>query len=444
MRIYKKEFNRLKSAKSFVKSFFPGFGINKKQEITRLLYEISKRDNLAPKFIINKTDSLNYDFVKKSLLSQRYPVASLGGRIKPYLPKLELKAAECLVLKKRIYSPKNIFVEKNAEKSFLAGRVRNLFPSARFNRIESLKAYQSKHRRFKIEDYNHRQDNLFIVNENHDFFKQCPCTINASGCGYHVFNLGFGCIFECAYCYLQGYANAPGIILPANIDRFFDRFKAYQRAGMRIGSGEFSDSLALDEVADYAGPIIEFFSKRKGVVFEFKTKSINIGNLLRAKHSGNIVVSWSLNPQKIIDENEFFTANLKERLSAAASCVKAGYQVGFHFDPVIYSDTWESEYRRLIDDLFAAIRPESIAWISLGTFRFSPGIKQVIEKRFPANKILNEELLLGFDQKLRYPYGLRLEIYQKMQEMLFTHSRRIKVYLCMEEAGLIKACSKSS
>ena len=207
---------------------------------------------------------------------------------------------------------------------------------------------------------------------------------------------------------------------------------------MRIGTGEFSDSLMLDHITEYSLPIIEFFSKHKNALFEFKTKSSNIENLLKAKHGGNIVASWSLNPQRIIDKNEFFTARLNERIKSAEKCIKAGYKAGFHFDPVIYFKEWKKEYANVIDLLFSRIKPRDIAWISIGTFRFKPELKPIIENRFPDNKILDEELLLGYDNKLRYPYGLRYNMYKFLLNALKRHSKKVPVYLCMEEISMWK------
>ena len=178
---------------------------------------------------------------------------------------------------------------------------------------------------------------------------------------------------------------------------------------------------------------IDFFKQHPQVTFEFKTKSVGIDNLLKARHSGNIVVSWSLNPQAVIDENEFFSSSLEERLAAAKSCVARGYKVGFHFDPIIYSFGWQDEYARLMESLFAGIKPKDIAWISLGTLRFRPELKTVIESRFPNNKILDEELLLGYDNKLRYSNKMRYSVYSYMISAIRGYSKDIELYLCMED-----------
>jgi len=437
MRFYTKELIRLRLVKSLVNSVYPSFGVNKKQEITRLLYEISKRECAPPAKIIEDTPKYDYKGLKRYLLQRRYPDISSEQRIfKPYLPKIELKSIERCNLKERKFYPKHIFVEKNTTNSFLVRRLREIFPAAKFSKITSLKDYLCEHRRFQIKDYNKRQDAVFIVNKGHDFFKKCPCTRQALACGYHIFNLGFGCIYECIYCYLQDYANGSGIILPANLDDFFDKFNYRKKAGMRLGTGEFLDSLALDRITGYSIPIIKFFSAQKGVIFEFKTKGVEIGNILKTNHAGNIVVSWSLNPQSIIDENEYFTPSLNERLSAAAKCIKAGYRVGFHLDPIIYFNGWENEYKSLVENLFDRINFKRVAWISMGTFRFSRNLKQIIEKRFPENKILNEELVLGYDAKLRYSPSVRFEVYKTIKDMLFKKSPKLNLYLCMEDSSI--------
>ncbi len=436
MQFYQRELNRLKAVKAFIRRRFPAFGVNKRQEITRLIYEVAKRENILAADILSGVDFSDFEAVKEGLLKRRFPYSSSTQKsITPYLPKIELNTLEAADTSCKGFYPKEFFVEKVAAGSYLEARFKKIFPNAVFKEIESLKAYRSLHRGIDIREYNRRRDKVFIVKENYDFFKVCPCTKGAVGCGYYVFNLGFGCPFECTYCYLQAYTNSPGIILPANIDKFFDQF-ASSSGKIRIGTGEFSDSLALDGFTDYSLALLDFFKRHRKTTFEFKTKSIEINNLLKKSAPGNIVISWSLNPQIIIDENEFLASSLKERLNAASKIVRAGYKVGFHFDPVIYFNGWQEEYRNLIENLFCAVKPEDIAWISIGTLRFRPDVKRIIERRFAANKILDEELSLGYDSKLRYPYSMRYGVYKEMIHLLGSHSCGQKLYLCMEETRM--------
>lgn len=438
----------LKNARLAVAKSFPCFGVNKRQEITRLLFEIAKRDNIPPGKILKDAEASGFSVLKKRLLERRFPCAAENGSaFTAYLPQVKLNPKNAFSPEESAFYPQNIFVEKAASNSRLFKRLKEKYPQADAKEINTIKDYLAQERQAaKISSYNARRKNIFVTAEQYDFFKKCPCTKGALACGYHIFNLGFGCIFDCAYCYLQEYANTPGIILAANLDTFFAQFRRYKRKGMRLGSGEFSDSLMLDNVTEYSLLLIDFFKYHPDVTFEFKTKSANIANLLKAPHAGNIVASWSLNPQKIIDENEFFTASLPSRIKAMAQCAESGYKIGIHFDPVIYFEGlpdfglagWQEEYQKLITMLFAKIRPRHIAWISLGTFRFKPELKTIIEQRFCENKILNEELLIGYDGKLRYPYKIRYAIYDYILRQIARHKKNLPVYLCMEELSMRK------
>ena len=127
-------------------------------------------------------------------------------------------------------------------------------------------------------------------------------------------------------------------------------------------------------------------------------------------------------------------------MKAATECLEAGYRVGFHFDPIIYYDSWEKDYQALVERLFDMISSTRIAWISLGTLRMPTHLKQVIENRFPENTVLDGELISKYDKKLRYPWRVRKEIYEKMKGWIRQKSKKVTLYLCMEEKSMFNAC----
>jgi spore photoproduct lyase len=444
MRVYTEASQRLNDATQCVTERFPRYGVNKTQEIARLIYELSKRDKISPRAILDAVSETAFHKLKARLVRARYPIASRDRHnAAPYLPPVKLDCNACFAPGEKRFSPRRIFVESAATGSAVLKRFARAFPEADITEIPTMKTYMHSRSPATPAAYNKRTDTVFVVSESHDFFKRCPCTKGAVPCGYHIFNMAFGCIYECTYCFLQGYANVPGILFPTNIESYFDRFDAYlsspktrawgKARPFRIGTGEFSDSLMLDDVTGYSTALITFFKQYPHVHFELKTKSNRIRNLLQTPHGGNIVAAWSLNPQCIIDKNELYTAPLAERIAAARRCADAGYRLAFHFDPVIHFAGWEREYALVIERLFAHIQPEEIAWISIGTLRFAPPLKQIIEARFPANTMLDGELLPGFDGKLRYPRRLRLEIYARMIELLKRHCKKRVLYLCMED-----------
>ena len=75
---------------------------------------------------------------------------------------------------------------------------------------------------------------------------------------------------------------------------------------------------------------------------------------------------------------------------------------------------------------------DKIAWISVGTLRFSRELKKQIETRFPTNFILDGEFLLDFDGKMRYSEEERQEVYNFLKPLLEKTFPQTVVYLCME------------
>ncbi len=440
MKAFHAEHERLLKARSIVDAVWPWFGINKRREITRLLYEISKRERLRPDRL-PLSSSKDYTVIKNALIEKRYPKKSraiASGDV--FLPKLEFCADErALIEKTSDYYPKTVLIEKRAWKSSVAKRARRIFSGAEIRAISHQKKINTCGERFDLNAYNRRRDTLVIGYERYGVSKSCPCAKFARGCGYHLINIGFGCPYECTYCFLQEYTNSGGLFLTANPEACLKDLPATGNTRIRIGTGEFSDSLALDPVSEYSALLCGFFMKRSRYLFEFKTKSDHIANILSSKASPNLVVSWSLNPQKIIDENEAMTAPLSKRLQAARRCVDAGFRVGFHLDPVIYRRDWARSYEDLIKDLFDQIPSEAVAWISLGALRLRPGLKNIIERRFPENTILDQELFIGFDGKLRYTPGLRRTIYVRIKSFIRSRSPKTPVYVCMEEADMWKS-----
>ena len=421
---------------SNIQQKFPFFGINKIRELTRLVFEISKRDNKSYIDVINSIQEKSYEKVKEFLLKERYPKTySVSKKENFYLPDINLTDEQAKLIPEK-FNPKKIYYTKDVINSFLYNRIKLLYPNSKFIEIESLKNFLKKEK-FSIEKYNNRRENLFLVNEKYDFFKPCPCTKNVKCCNYSILNIGYGCLYECSYCFLQGYQNVAGIILPCNLPDFLNRDKIKSVDNKmfflpRVGSGEFTDSLIFDDITLFSNDIVKFFKENKDISFEFKTKSTNIDNLLKLGGSSNIVISWSVNAEQMIKENEHCTPSLKERLEAAQKCVKAGYSVGFHFDPVILYQDWKNGYKKAIENIFDFIDGKYIKWISIGSLRMVASLKKVIENRFLDNKILDEELLLSHDNKLRYDYNTRIKIYSYLVNLIKNQDSNVVVYLCME------------
>lgn len=270
-----------------------------------------------------------------------------------------------------------------------------------------------------------------------EFLKRCPATKAYRCCGYQVINTGTGCPMDCVYCILQAYLNTPYMTFFVNTeDLVAELTEKCARADtplLRIGTGEFTDSMALDRITGLSTKLVSFFAGQNRAMLELKTKGAFIDNLKDLDHNGRTIMAWSLNSPEIAAEQERRTARLEERLQAAARCASWGYPLAFHFDPIIDHGGWQEGYRQTIRKLFAAVPASAIRWISLGAFRFIPKLKQIGTGRFPQSPIYYHEFVDGLDNKQRYFRSLRTKLYRWLYEELKRWSDpRTCIYFCME------------
>ncbi len=272
-----------------------------------------------------------------------------------------------------------------------------------------------------------------------EFLSLCPGSDGMVCCNYFVLNTGPGCIYDCHYCFLQSFMNTPVVTLHANLDDLFhemDRKLAGKKGPFRIGTGEYTDSLAIESLTGYSALLVERFARLKNAYLELKTKSSDIDPILNLDHGGRTVISWSLNPEEIIDSVEEGCSSLEERFHGAGQAIAAGYRVAFHLDPIIYSETWETRYVQLIEDLFQRIGPGKIAWISLGGFRYSPELKEILQLRFPGDRLTAAEMIQGADGKYRYFKTIRERIYTTILSAIRERDPGLFVYFCMETRSM--------
>ena len=427
-------------------------GVNKKNELVRLVYEICRARDISIEDVISQAKIEEiieggrqdlFHKCKRAFLEIRYPSISPGDD--PHIMPFDstFSDQECSIWDSEIH-PKRIFIEESVKGLEWTDSFLQNFPHAEQILIKDVKEGLKRiSKPVSTAVYNARRENLFLVEGKSAFIKICPCTKECVRCGYWILNIGFGCPVDCAYCYLQMYSNSPGLILPANIEDYYANIEELDKkaAGkIRIGTGEFTDSLALDRYTKYSSYLIPFFRNTKNLIFELKTKVSEIDNVLKEEPHDNIVISWSMNTPVVAERYEKGGASISERISAAREASRKGYKIGFHFDPIVYYLGWEKDYKCTIKTIFSfdEIRQNTV-WISLGTLRYTPGLKQEAEKRFEENLMFYQgEFFIDIDGKLRYPRDLRIDMYNKMAEWIKSFDTSPWIYLCMEPRELWK------
>ena len=256
-------------------------------------------------------------------------------------------------------------------------------------------------------------------------------------CNVKVLKSVSNCPFDCSYCFLQNYLTNPQLEVVDDHDRLIQEIESKLKLQpwrfFRIGTWELGDSLALDHETGQASKLISYFSTCENAVLELKTKSDVVDTILDCDHRQRTVVSWSMNTDYVIRTEEHKTASLEKRLIAIEKVLKAGYLVGLHFDPMIYYDDWHNDYMDLLDQLSSIVPPNQIAWLSIGSLRFNPEQKRIMENNFRGSKITCQEMVKGRDNKVRYVKPLRIEMYRAMfDKMRALWGEHPLIYLCME------------
>lgn len=333
------------------------------------------------------------------------------------------------------FTPSKIYVDQEVSNLAWTRRVLQHFPKII---PEIIADPESVKKPLPLSDAKKR---LFITKFKGEAIRPCQGIGEYVCCNYLTISPVSNCHMECTYCILQDYLkNNPLITLYANIDEILDNVESKVQSEpatfYRMGTGELSDSLALDSITNYSHYLVPFAARHNNLVLELKTKSNQVDNLLHLEHGNRTVISWSLNPQEYIDLEELKTSSLKERFEAARRVANAGYPVGFHLDPLLALEGWKEKYEDLVRQIKDLFEPEEIAWISLGSLRFTKDLKTIAIRRFPKSVIFFGELYPSQDGKIRYFREIREELYEYVKTLIDATFPDVPNYLCMETPGV--------
>jgi len=331
-----------------------------------------------------------------------------------------------------------IWIHEDSRSSALALRIISLFPAEKIEFVTSDPLpYKGQ---MSAEQFSKSKKLLFVKPFTGNFFKRCPGATQKKTltcCNYYVLNLGQQCNMNCSYCYLQSYLNSPTMVMYSNIDQAISELRAmateHPNLPFRVGTGEVIDSLSLDPMTLYSRNLIEFFREFPSWKLEFKTKSDCVDQFLDCEHAGNVIVSWSLNCNSVIESEEHGTARLQQRLLAARKCLDKGFLVSFHIDPLIWFQDWKQGYSDLVREITRQFSPEEILVTSVGALRFQPEQRHMMRERFGlGSKVVSAEMFPSEGHKLRYDLSLRREMYDFVLGQFREQSPNWKIFLCME------------
>ena len=285
-----------------------------------------------------------------------------------------------------------------------------------------------------------------------------------------VENCGFGC----NYCTIQTFYGDK-VTFDAELGRKLKEIPIDPEKFYHFGTGQSSDSLIWGNRNGILDDLCGFAADHPNILLEFKTKSRNISYFLENTIPHNVVISWSLNPDVVIRNEENFTASLEDRLKAARRVADKNIRVSFHFHPMIYYGSvekrvvpaatllphpdqgqppwqqlkrpplifqqthdagWEKDYPDLANRVQKIFAPEEVLFISFGSVTFIKPVLKAIRERGWNTKIHQMPFVKDPKGKLTYPDEIKIEMFQTMFKAFSPWREKVFFYLCMEKSAI--------
>ncbi|MFK8137542.1 MAG: radical SAM protein [Bdellovibrionales bacterium] len=328
-----------------------------------------------------------------------------------------------------------ILVEKSLFDNPQLSKIRKYFPELEVKSIEDYREVFGSYKK----PYLHKRDslNLILAEKKGSLLKEAPDAYGLSGDKHYYFVHAYNCIYECEYCYLQGYFNSPDIVLFLNHEDIREEMQraldSHPNETVWFHAGEFSDSLALSHLSGELENYWSFFKENPRAKLELRTKSANLRSLIELDPLKNVFVSFSLASEDHSKIYEKKTAPVKTRLKAIAKLHKVGFNIGVHFDPIVFKESFFKDYRALVKDLSLAIPLSELSYMSMGVVRFTKEVFREVQENYPETDMISTDFIKSFDGKVRYPKPLRKKLLNELKSYLLEHGAiESLIYECME------------
>lgn len=184
------------------------------------------------------------------------------------------------------------------------------------------------------------------------------------------FKTWLNCVFDCSYCYLKWAFKNENIVLFVNYEdiknqiseKIFDLKKSFPEMTHWFYSWDYSDIIWTDYLSDFCENFIPFFEDFwENIMMEIRTKSANIKPILNLWFiPKNTEISFSLNPQILIEKYEKWTSSLEKRVESINILLSKWYKVWLRFLPILPVKDWEKIYREFIEYIEKNIDMEKI------------------------------------------------------------------------------------
>ena len=327
-----------------------------------------------------------------------------------------------------------VYIEEEVRNHPRTRQILARFPDARRVGCERYgEVFNPRAQSFRLQK---KAPSLILARKHRNHILEAPDGYGIGGGRNFYFSHMLNCPYDCRYCFLQGMFRSAHYVVFVNYEDFVEGIE--RRVAENPGSTSFffsgydCDSLAFEGVTGFADYFLDSFAALPDAWLELRTKSTRIGGLLERSPLENCVVAFSLTPDEVARALEHQAPSLKRRIEAMRKLAAKGWKIGLRFDPLIYQEGWQDQYRRLFSDVFEAIEPASIHSVSLGSFRLPASYFRSMTRLYPEEKLFASPLE-DDSGMVSYEASLEQEIFSFCEGEILRSVSRELYFPCLSE-----------
>lgn len=265
-------------------------------------------------------------------------------------------------------------------------------------------------------------------------FGMCPVqSTKTVCCNLRTIDAVKNCGFGCSYCSIQTMFTKEEVQFDLNFSEKLNQIALDANRYYHIGTGQSSDAMMWGNSHGVLDAMFGFARKWPNALIEFKTKSKKVKYFVEKQVPYNVVCSWSVNPDKVVNNEEHLTASFEERLKAARRIADRGIKVAFHLHPMVYYQGYREDYLAMVFEITRRFNPDEVLFVSFGTLTYPKPIIKKIRSHKIQSKILQMEMVLNPEGKMTYPDHIKVKLFGLGFQAFKPWHGKVFFYLCMEQ-----------
>ncbi|HEX2925997.1 MAG TPA: radical SAM protein, partial [Ruminiclostridium sp.] len=221
----------------------------------------------------------------------------------------------------------HIYIEREIRNHSVVKRILDCFPDAAVVEINHYKDVFCRSR----QNYGIQKNSPSLIlarKQQNLVYEGAPVCQNFGNRHFYYTSSVMNCIYDCKYCYLQGMYPSANMVVFVNLEDIFEQVEILlERQPVYLCVSYDTDLLALEHILGYTKRWFDFALKHKDLTIEVRTKSANINVLDKLQPLENVILAWTLSPERLSEAYEHHVPSFWQRLSCIEKAISKGFKV---------------------------------------------------------------------------------------------------------------------